>query len=129
MNENEILPKWEKKCWGWACHVEDGALLLSLLKVNAGWRCSIHKHAHRHNSFTVVSGKISIVEYKESESGPIGTGPHVLYPGDSFSVPPEIWHCFRVIEDGYVVETYHCDDGTVPDVNDIIRYDEGGRIT
>jgi hypothetical protein len=35
-------------------------------------------------------------------------------------------HMFRVLDDGIVVEVYTADKGPV-DVDDIVRFDEGGR--
>lgn len=129
MSEHTMIPKWEPKVWGWACHLQDGDLLLSMLKVNVGFRCSTHKHEHRWNQFHVVSGKLVVDLFRMVNGVPERVDWVLMFPGDSYTVTAGQYHCFRVIESGYVVETYGCDDGTVPDVNDIVRFDEGGPIT
>ena len=41
-------------------------------------------------------------------------------------MPPWVPHWFRVLADGVVVEVYWNDDGSDVDIDDIVRFDEGG---
>lgn len=117
---------WEEKCWGRVSHISTDDALVSLLKVEEGGYCSIHRHLHRFNSFRVISGSIVILEYRlPSIEVPIRK--KILVPGDSYTVPPGQWHSFEVLQSGTVVEVYWTADGTLVSIEDIVRIREGGR--
>lgn len=121
----------EQKCWGVVEHLpsEKGDALVSILHVEDGWRCSRHLHEHRWNSFRSISGRIDIVLFQQDEHGHlIEYMRQSLASGGIMDVPPECVHCFEVIGKGVVVETYWTTDGTPVDLNDIVRFDVGGRI-
>ena len=120
---------WELKCWGKVQHVFNSPdVAVSVLKVNKGFRCSVHYHKHRINGFTVVSGKIKICSWLvgETPERPVWST-NILRTGDTVNIPIRYPHMFEVIESGIIVEVYTPDGGPV-DINDIVRFDEGGPV-
>jgi len=125
-NENPII-----KCWGkvWNKYNND-KLNLHLLEVNKGWRSSIHYHADKWNCFINISSIIQVDNYGLSNISPINiVASQIIKPGDSLTIPPKIWHCFKVLESGSLTELYWTNDDKLCTVDDIFRYDEGGRFT
>lgn len=138
-----VLNYWEDKCWGRVAHLSSQKALVSILEVDAGWRCSRHFHKKRINHFRVISGSIriccfalddrivnldNITDPKELSDKLTLYTSKILGPGSSYTCMFGSIHCFEVIESGTVVETYWNFDGTTPDINDIVRFDEGCRI-
>jgi len=120
-------PTWEEKCWGRAWHrFYDEHLGESLLEVNKGWQCSIHWHADRWNSFISTNAVLEIECFGSCKNEPSLETSTILEPGNSFAVMPKIWHRFRVLESGKIIETYWTNDGSLCKFDDIIRWDEGG---
>lgn len=123
---------WERKVWGNVLHlmVADG-VAVSVLRVNRGYRCSRHRHLERANQFTVISGCIRVCRRRWTAEKPregIWTDVVTLFPGDSYTVPSCDLHCFEVVEDGVVVETYWADRGGAVSLDDIERLDVGGPM-
>lgn len=116
----------ETKVWGSVRHLFDGPVSVSILQVDAGTYCSLHRHASRWNMFFVVCGSINVVVY-DSEAKNVSFKMR-LRKGQTFKVNPGVWHRFEVIEDGRVVETYWTDDGSPATPGDIERLKEGGRF-
>lgn len=120
--------KWEEKVWGRVRHLfHSDYASVSHLEVKAGFQCSRHKHSFRINQFTVLSGEV-VIERWLYRNGEAELLPEVrLKAGDSFSVPAGMFHRFRVIESGEMVEVYWPQrEGLFVSINDIIRLDEGG---
>lgn len=121
---------FEDKCWGTVSHHKVAGIQTSILSVTRDFRCSNHRHIHRHNRFYVITGKIAVVQIDPD----LGAGDasvvdvDFVYPGEYLDIPPGVWHRFEVIHSGHVVETYWTTDGTEVDINDIERLDEGGPI-
>lgn len=120
---------WERKVWGLVQHLfYSPDLGISLLEVNQGTRCSIHRHHARSNTFLVASG-IVIVELWPLEDQFNGDSApsqiHVLSRGSSAEVGPLVWHRFRVYQSGQVAEVYLGRNGPVS-FDDIERWDKGG---
>lgn len=125
-----LSPKWDNtKCWGRVWHrFYDKNLGESLLEVEAGWRCSIHWHEHRWNCFAIIDATIIIETFGPSNNQPSNQPSTItLEPGSSFVVQPLIWHRFRVLQSGRIAEMYWTTDGIPCCIDDIIRYDVGGR--
>lgn len=128
MTEREILPPWERKCWGsvWHCFVT-GDVAVSHLRLDAGFRCSRHWHADRTNHFYVLSGLVAIEQWPD---GPDGQ-PHetILAPGQHAAVGVGVIHRFVVLEPGEMVEVYRpAHEHLLVRVDDIVRLDEGGPV-
>jgi quercetin dioxygenase-like cupin family protein len=119
-----ITHERERKCWGFVRHLfTDDHCAISYLELEAGWRSSRHEHAWRANQFSVISGKIAIDEWDVENHHET-----ILSAGQSYSVPSGIQHQFRVLEPGIVIEVYWVDRiGGIVDLNDITRYNEGGK--
>lgn len=117
---------WEEKVWGQVMHIfESPHAAVSLLEIKAGFRCSVHHHIHRINQFTVTGGSIVVEEYSRVEGFPKTKHVH-LHRGDVHIIPVGVWHCFRVLESGSVVENYWSANGEEVSIEDIIRIDIGG---
>ncbi len=115
----------ERKAWGLVSHLfVCPKVAVSYLEVEAGKRCSLHYHAHRNNLFWVQSGKI-LVEQFTSPEGRLFHSTE-LSAGDVVVVPPGVWHRFRVLESGVVIEAYWSDNAAQLSLDDIIRADVGG---
>lgn len=114
---------WEQKVWGQVWHLfASDQSAVSFLQLVRGTRCSRHKHDERANLFAVISGKIEVEEW----IGQYRTATE-LDAGKVYSVPSGIFHRFRVLESGQVVEVYWPDvKGGKVRLNDIHRLDEGG---
>jgi len=122
---------WETKCWGRVLHVfESDEVAVSVLRVEKGFRCSRHLHQFRRNQFDVVSGRIEVWEWTDEDdlrknpTRPMNMSR--LFSGMSIRIGAGRPHMFRVLEDGIVVEVYTADKGPVK-LDDIVRFDEGGR--
>lgn len=89
------------------------------LILNKGWRCSMHHHKVKDETFYVSHG-IVMIEL-ESEDG-AEKSEDVLHPGDSIRVSPGTWHRFTGVTDAVIFEfsTHHEDD-------DSYRREESGR--
>lgn len=125
-------PAWEQKCWGEVQHVFNSPdVAVSVLKVKAGFRCSKHLHRTRVNRFVVVSGCIKVwswaseAEFHEYPDNPTWVDDLHLGGVQTTTVSAEVPHMFVVRESGLVVEIYTPDGGPV-DIDDIVRFDEGG---
>lgn len=114
----------ETKVWGEVKHVVvTPSVIVSLLTVKEGTRCSRHYHKFRTNQFHVMSGRIVVELWETNESDKLTV---VVNPGCSLSVRPGIIHRFRVLESGHVVETYFALLPQTAELSDIVRFDEGG---
>ena len=114
----------DRKVWGHTSHVFCSAFAaVSYLETKAGFVCSRHRHAERLNLFACVEGKL-LVEWWDAEL--TNREFVILEPGDTCSVPSGVYHRFRVIESGKIIEVYWPDRGGVVRHDDIERLDTGG---
>lgn len=119
--------QYEKKVWGRVAHAfSDDEAAVSVLFLDAGFRCSRHRHRERHNHFFVVSGEITIEEWSSPEYP--SSRATQLQKGMSYTVPTGVWHRFTVEQSGVVVEVYYPDCGGTVRLDDIERLDEGGAV-
>lgn len=123
--------EWELKCWGRVMHIfQFPTAGVSYLEVEEGWQCSKHFHQSRANHFAVISGKLLVEEWGSWKTDPLGDPifEYILSPGDTHFVSVNVWHRFRVLESGVVVEYYNPTEGAEVHRDDIVRYDIGGKI-
>ncbi len=83
------------KVWGseeWIANREYCGKILNLKK---GFRCSIHKHKIKDETFFVLDGKV-LME--------LGTKSRIMLPGDSIHVPRNKYHRFSGLEDSKIIE-------------------------
>ena len=123
------LPYLEAKVWGSVWHVFSSPFAsFSYLEVKEGTRCSIHKHRQRANQFFVLEGSI-LVERFDPDNFAEPLDDFVLTEGFVYTVPSEIWHRFKVMRSGRVIEIYFPDrEGAVCRMDDIERFDVGGKL-
>lgn len=119
------IPIWEIKCWGKAWHCFNNEYInKSILEVNEGWQCSIHQHNNRWNCFINID---SIIGVEQFDNGLKLTKTTILNPGESIIIKPKILHRFYVIKSGKIIEIYWTTNSIKCDMNDINRFDTGGR--
>lgn len=118
-------PIYEKKVWGNVLHIFNSpTAAVSLLNVDAGFCCSIHKHDFRDNLFAVQTGCVVVQAWP---GGLEGRSHFVeLTPGSVYIVQAPIIHRFRVLQSGIMTEVYSPSGNTPISRDDIIRYTEGG---
>jgi len=131
-DSHDFESPWQSKIWGSVQHVFNSPdVAVSVLKVIAGFRCSHHLHRFRCNQFSIVSGRVAIWEWVDE--GDLFRNPDrptmmsSLVPGQSIQIRSNRPHMFEVIESGIIVEIYTPDGGPV-DIDDIVRFDEGGPV-
>jgi len=117
------------KIWGTTQAIlQNPVVELHRIEIKPGYRCSIHKHAHKWNAFFIESGSLEIHIFgKEppkfvNKDTPMDVT--VLRVGESTQVPPGVYHCFVCREECIAFETYW------PELlgEDIVRHDTGGSI-
>ena len=98
------------KNWGYTTEFFRNAVVsahhLEILK--RGY-CSEHKHVHKYNLFYVLSGKLRITIWRESDN-PVSL-PDIkdittLEKGQISAVPPGFYHKFEALEDTECIEVY-----------------------
>jgi len=125
---------WQDKCWGKILHkFQDQNINASILQVNKGWQCSIHKHEHRYNAFISTTALIAIEVWSKNtnpaiipSSMPMVT--HYLSPGQHYVVAPQTYHRFFVLSAGEVLEIYWTASNQTCSIDDIYRLTEGGPL-
>ena len=103
-----------KKEWGEEHWIVNREYCGKKLLLKRGFRCSIHQHPKKDETFHLESG---LVWLEISEEG------RLLRPGDSVHLPPRTPHRFSGIEDSvfYEFSTHHSDE-------DCLRDEPSGRI-
>lgn len=111
MDKIKIVPKvWGKEEW----IVNTADYCGKLLHVKKGYRCSLHYHKNKHETFYVQKGKIFFELDGKSR---------VINTGDVETIAPKIKHRFTGLTDSIIIEfsTHHEDSDSYRDV-------ESGRI-
>jgi mannose-6-phosphate isomerase-like protein (cupin superfamily) len=91
------------------------------LNLNRGWRCSMHYHKKKMETFYIFAGTV-LLETVEGNQ----TVERVLKPGDKFDVPRGLKHRFTGITDAVIFEfsTHHEDDDSYRDTDK-----QSGKLT
>lgn len=114
----------ESKCWGNTRRVGIGSHWdIHYLQLVQGGYCSRHRHTNKWNLFYVASGRVAVEFFNDGESEPYKIVE--IGPDERLTVPSRVWHRFRVLENGSMIEVYWPDRWN-PD--DIERAEEGGFI-
>jgi mannose-6-phosphate isomerase-like protein (cupin superfamily) len=97
-----------EKAWGREIIIANRAFCGKVMQLRRGFRCSMHYHREKDETFLVTAGKVRV------EIGQPGTAEHdartrrlqvvVLSPGHSIDVPPLTLHRFTGLEDSEFVE-------------------------
>ena len=92
------------KQWGQTALITSNkALELHHLHIQAGGRCSKHRHLTKYNGFFVIRGKVCIRVWKADQGLVDET---ILGPGQFTAVEPPEWHQFEALEDTEALELY-----------------------
>ena len=104
-----MLATVHEKVWGfemWIVNTEKycGKRLI----LNKGWRCSMHYHKEKDETFYVDHG---IALFETASQDLSRTQQQTLRPGESIHVEPGVWHRFSGLEDAVIFEfsTHHDD--------------------
>lgn len=82
-----------RKPWGWTRALSRQANYhLDGIEVDPWGYCSVHRHAKKVNVFHVLGGSLYVKQF--SEQGGSIAARHCT-PGETFVVPPGIWHTFH----------------------------------
>ena len=109
-----------KKVWGveyWL--VNEPEYCAKILEINPGYRCSLHYHPNKKETFTVMTGRV-LLEQKDIRGIPFE---ELLLPNDSRTIWPKTPHRFSSEHGAEILEvSTHHDD------SDVVRITESGRI-
>lgn len=85
-----------------------------ILRLKKGWRCSMHKHELKRESFYVLSGSVCL--HMDDRM-------HYMTVGDSIDIDPGVYHSFVGVEDVELLEfsTQHYEE-------DSYRLDHSGEV-
>jgi len=116
------------KVWGQEKWIANNRLYCGkVLKLKEGFRCSIHQHKIKDETFYILSGVILLEFGKPDANGSIDfwQNKRIMESGDSQRIQPGTFHRFTGIVDSKIIEfsTHHEDDdsyrltvsGKVPD--------------
>jgi len=109
-----------KKVWGeerWLINTPD--YCGKVMKLMEGYRCSLHQHLIKDETFYVVSGYV-LIEHSVDASA---LESKILSPGEHIRIVPTEWHRFTGLTDAEIVEisTHHED-------SDSVRATRSGRV-
>ena len=113
-NYKEVKKEWGKEI----CLVNRDYCGKKLI-LNKGFRCSMHFHKNKDETFYILTGKV-LME--------IGNKKYIMLPGHSILIEPNTKHRFTGLEDSEIMEfsTHHEDsdtyklEETIPGVTNLI---------
>lgn len=107
-------PEIHKKIWGREEWIVDREYCGKILILKKGFRCSIHYHKKKDETFYVLKGKVLLELGKERK---------ILAPGDVVVIEREMKHRFTGLENSKIIEfsTHHED-------SDSYREVESGKV-
>ncbi len=102
------------KIWGYEEWIVNRDYCGKRLVLKKGYRCSIHLHKNKDETFYVTKGKVLIELNNEKK---------ILTPGDSILVKPGMKHRFTGLDDSEIIEfsTHHED-------SDSYREEKSGKV-
>jgi len=100
--------KTVKKEWGSEEWIVNRDYCGKKLILNKGFRCSMHYHKNKDETFYILSGKVLLE---------IGTQKNILHPGHSILIKPGQKHRFTGLEQSEIMEfsTHHEDSDSYRD--------------
>ncbi len=104
MAEYTEVPKvWGKEIW-----IVNRDYCGKKLVLNKGFRCSMHYHKNKDETFYIIKGKVLMETDNKKE---------VMLPGDSILIKPNTKHRFTGLEDSEIIEfsTHHEDSDSYRD--------------
>lgn len=119
MSNQTEPPKIVEKVWGREVWLVNGEQYCAKrLTVNPGWRCSMHRHPRKDETFIVESG----YGWALVEDDPIE-----LLPGTIVEVPPNTWHMFWCPA-GHPTPLVFLEVSTHHDDQDVVRHSESAPL-
>ena len=99
-----------KKVWGTENHIcNNGMYCGKLLHLKQNYRCSIHKHKNKHETFYLLSGNV-LMETSDPNEDNINQYVFEMKVGDVLVVEPNTWHRFSGVIDSTIIEVSTFDD-------------------
>lgn len=101
-----------EKVWGHEDWIVNNELYcFKKLHLKKGYRCSMHHHKIKDETFIVHSGKV-LLEYQAKWGGKLKTSSRVMTTGDRMRIPPGLEHRFTGLEDSviYEISTHHIEE-------------------
>lgn len=92
------------KIWGSEEWIVNGEYCGKILKLNKGYRCSMHYHKNKEETFYLLSGKV-LMEVENMK--------HIMTPGNTQLIRPNQKHRFTGLEYSKMIEFsthYECKD-------------------
>jgi quercetin dioxygenase-like cupin family protein len=99
MTKHKEVPKaWGKEIW-----ITNRQYCGKKLILNKGFRCSMHHHKNKDETFYILKGKVLLEADNKKQ---------VMLPGDSILITPGMKHRFTGLEDSEIMEfsTHHEDE-------------------
>lgn len=111
----QVVPK----VWGQERWLENGEYCIKYLEITPGFRCSLHYHPKKRETFLVQSGVVRL-EQRDVRGHDID---EMLIEGDYRTIEPKTPHRFSSFTGATIIEvsTHHED-------SDCIRITESGKI-
>ena len=99
----EVKKEWGKEIW-----ITNREYCGKKLILNKGFRCSMHFHKNKDETFYILTGKVLIE---------IGMEKNILLPSNSILIKPGQKHRFTGLEDSEIIEfsTHHEDSDSYRD--------------
>lgn len=93
----EVKKEWGKEIW-----IVNRNYCGKKLILNKGFRCSMHYHKNKDETFYILSGKVLIETENKKQ---------IMLPGHSILITPNTKHRFTGLEDSEIIEfsTHHDD--------------------
>lgn len=110
----KIVPKvWGEEHWV----VNSDKYCGKKLVLKKGYRCSIHHHKIKDETFYIIKGRVLM------ELGENCEEKKIMKPGDSIHIKPNLWHRFTGLEDSEIIEfsTKHMEE-------DSYRKTQSGKV-
>lgn len=91
------------KVWGETEEIfNNGIVSVNHLKIKKGGFCSEHYHQKKANMFFIISGNLAIKIWKTDNV----VDETVIWPGESTTIMPNLYHQFRALTDVECFEIY-----------------------
>ncbi|MFH1358807.1 MAG: cupin domain-containing protein [archaeon] len=103
-----IKPEVHEKAWGFEEWVANRDYCGKIMLLKKGFRCSIHYHKNKDETFYILSGKVLFE---------LGDEKAIMVQGDVILVEPGVKHRFTGLEDSKIIEfsSHHEDDDSYRD--------------
>ncbi|HJN57065.1 MAG: cupin domain-containing protein [Candidatus Woesearchaeota archaeon] len=104
MNQHkEVKKEWGKEEW-----ITNRDYCGKKLTLNKGFRCSMHYHKNKDETFYILKGRVLMETNNEKR---------IMLPGDSILITPNTKHRFTGLEDSEIMEfsTHHEDSDSYRD--------------